>query len=226
MDHLIKRRHSDHIKHRGMMVVISSPSGAGKTTITRQLLEQEKYLSISISATTRAPRPGEREGHDYYFKTKDEFEAMIRAGEFLEHAYVFGNYYGTPFAPVEKALQEGKDVLFDVDWQGAQQMLQKFPADVVSVFILPPSLEVLEERLHKRGQDSEEVIAQRMSKAISEISHWAEYKYVIVNDDLQKSIDDMRSILRSERLRRSRQIHLSEFIHDMIHPDGEQGLAI
>lgn len=210
------KRHSDYIKHRGIMLVISSPSGAGKTTISRQLLEEEKYLHISVSATTREPRPLEVDGRDYYFKTHSEFEQMIQEDAFLEHAKVFGNYYGTPREPVEKALADGKDVLFDIDWQGTQQMMQKVPNDVVTIFILPPSLEALEDRLRKRAQDSDEVIAHRMSKALDEMSHWAEYKYVIVNDDLEKALKDTRSIIRSERLRRSRQKGLHEFINSLV----------
>jgi len=210
------KRHSDYIKHRGIMLVISSPSGAGKTTISRHLLEEEKYLHISISATTRPPRPAEIDGKDYYFKTHEKFEQMIRDDAFLEHAKVFGNYYGTPREPVETALAEGKDVLFDIDWQGAQQILQTNQNDVVTVFILPPSIHALEERLHTRAQDSEEVIKIRMNKALDEMSHWAEYKYVVVNDDLDKALADIRSIIRSERLRRSRQKGLHEFINSMV----------
>lgn len=210
------KRHSDYIKHRGIMLVISSPSGAGKTTISRLLLEEEKYLHISISATTRPPRPAEVDGKDYDFRTPEQFEKMIQEEAFLEHAKVFGNYYGTPREPVEKAITEGKDVLFDIDWQGAQQMLQTNPNDVVTVFILPPSIQALEERLRKRAQDSDEVIRNRMSKSLDEMSHWAEYKYVVVNDDLEKTVADIRSIIRSERLKRSRQKGLHEFINSMV----------
>ena len=211
-----QKRHSDYLKHRGIMLVLSSPSGAGKTTISRLLLEREKYLSLSISATTRPPRPGERDGIDYYFKSTEEFEQMIKNHQFLEHAHVFGHYYGTIWSTIDQALRVGKDVLFDIDWQGVQQIVQKSREDVVSIFILPPSMAALESRLHTRAQDSEEVIKMRMEKAVNEISHWAEYDYVIVNDDLEKALNDVRSILRSERLRRTRQLGLSEFIYDMV----------
>jgi len=207
------RRHSDYIKHRGIMLVLSSPSGAGKTTISHQLLEHEKYLSLSISATTRSPRPNEVDGQHYFFKTLQEFKKMMEEGAFLEYAHVFGNYYGTLKEQVEQELQKGQDILFDIDWQGAQQLLQESAKDVVSIFILPPSLEALEERLRHRAQDGEKVIQERMSKALQEMSHWAEYDYVIINEDLERAIADVRSIIRSERLRRSRQLHLTDFMH-------------
>lgn len=210
MPHTMKR-HSDYIKHRGILLVVSSPSGAGKTTITRLLLEEEKYVSISISATTRQPRPGEIEGVHYQFKTPEEFKALLEANAFLEHAHVFGNDYGTLRAPVDELLENGYDVLLDIDWQGAQQIIQEERSRVVSVFILPPSLATLAERLRGREQDTAEVIAERMGEALSEISHWAEYDYVIVNDNLEKSINDVKSILRSQRLKRSRQLGLSDF---------------
>jgi len=209
------RRHSDYIKHKGILLVMSSPSGAGKTTLTHLLLEQEKYVTLSISTTTRKPRPGEEEGVHYYFKTKVEFDALVESDAFFEHAKVFGNYYGTPKAPVENALLQGYDVLLDVDWQGAQQLIQEYQSRVVSIFILPPSLEELENRLTKRAQDAPNVIASRMDKAMAEISHWAEYDYVVVNDNLDKSLNDIRSIIRSERLKRWRQMGLSDFIHNL-----------
>lgn len=197
------------------MLVLSSPSGAGKTTISHHLLEQEKHLSLSISVTTRPPRPGEVDGQDYFFKTPEIFSQMVTEGAFLEHAQVFGHYYGTLKNQVEYELEKGQDVLFDIDWQGAQQLLQEAASDVVSVFILPPSLDILEERLKTRAQDSADVIHERMSKAIFEMSHWAEYDYVIINEDLDRAIADVQSIIRSERLKRSRQIHLTDFIHKM-----------
>ncbi len=218
------RRHSDYIKHRGIMLVLSSPSGAGKTTISHHLLEQEKHLSLSISVTTRSPRPGEVDGQDYFFKTPEEFKRMTEEGAFLEHAEVFGNHYGTPKDTVEEELQKGQDILFDIDWQGAQQLLQEAASDVVSVFILPPSLEVLEDRLKARAQDSEDVIHERMSKAMYEMSHWAEYDYVIINEDLDRAIADVQSIIRSERLKRCRQIHLTDFIHKMNEEAKELGI--
>ena len=210
-----QKRHSDYVKHKGILLVLSSPSGAGKTTLTHLLLEQEKYVTLSISATTRAPRPGEEEGVHYYFKSRDEFKVLLQQNAFYEHAKVFGNYYGTLREPVETALNQGYDVILDVDWQGAQQLIQEDTNRVVSIFILPPSLEALEERLRKRAQDEETVIQYRMSQALREISHWAEYDYVIVNDHLEKSLNDIRSIIRSERLKRWRQVGLSDFIHNL-----------
>lgn len=197
------------------MLVLSSPSGAGKTTLARRLLGVDANLIMSVSATTRPRRPNEVDGRDYHFLSETAFEERIAEGRFLEYARVFGNSYGTPRAPVEAWLAEGKDVLFDVDWQGAQQLRQAMGDDLASVFILPPSLETLAARLAKRGQDAPEVVAGRMRKAMSEISHWAEYDYVIVNDDLDASEASLRGILNAERHRRARQIGLTDFVRDL-----------
>lgn len=201
-----------HIKRRGLMLVLSSPSGAGKTTISRRLLETDDNLSLSISATTRPPRPGEAEGKDYYFVGQERFDEMVAGGELLEHALVFGNNYGTPRGPVERALESGRDVLFDIDWQGTQQLREAARDDLVSVFILPPSTAELERRLHTRAQDSEEVVRGRMSKAADEMSHWAEYDYIVINDNLGNSIDQVEAILTAERLRRERRVGLRAFV--------------
>ena len=203
------------ISRRGLMLVLSSPSGAGKTTISRELLKRETNLVMSVSATTRPPRPGETEGRDYYFKGVGEFEAMIGRGEFLEHARVFDNLYGTPRGPVEAALKAGKDVLFDVDWQGTQKLKQSARADVASIFILPPSIAELEKRLRGRGQDMEDVIRKRMSRATDEMSRWAEYDYIVINADVESSVARVQSILAAERLKRERQSGLVEFVRDM-----------
>ena len=200
------------IRRRGLMLVLSSPSGAGKTTISRALLERDDNLSLSVSATTRPQRPNEREGVHYFFKDQAGFDAMVEKSEFLEHAKVFGHSYGTPKAPVEAALSEGKDVLFDIDWQGTQQVAEAMPKDLVRVFILPPSHEELERRLFTRAQDSEEVVKGRMAKAASEMSHWQEYDYVVINRELDRAIAEVESILRAERLKRERQTNLSDFI--------------
>jgi guanylate kinase len=194
------------------MLVMSSPSGAGKTTITRALLERDKGISMSVSATTRAPRPGEVDGKDYYFIAVDKFQTWVKEGQFLEHARVFDNFYGTPKGPVEAVLREGRDVLFDIDWQGTQQLRDTARADLVSVFVLPPSVEELERRLHTRAQDSAEVVAKRMAKAGDEMSHWPEYDYIIVNEDLEKSIASVQAILTAERLKRDRQVGLPDFV--------------
>ncbi|MBI1392069.1 MAG: guanylate kinase [Alphaproteobacteria bacterium] len=198
------------------MMILSSPSGAGKTTLAARLLASDPQLNLSISATTRPPRPGEQEGEDYYFKSIAEFERMRSVGAFLESALVFGNYYGTPREPVEAALSAGRDVLFDIDWQGAQQVSQRSPNDVVKVFILPPSRVELERRLRARKADPEEVVRNRMAKADSEISHWAEYDYVIVNDDLDESERRLKAILTAERSRRDRQVGLHDFVRRML----------
>lgn len=197
------------------MLVLSSPSGAGKSTISKALLGDHGDLAMSVSATTRPMRPGEVEGKDYFFVDKARFEQMVEAGEFLEHAKVFDNYYGTPRGPVEAALSAGKDVLFDVDWQGTQQLRQNARDDLVSIFILPPSIEELERRLYARAQDSAEVVKGRMAKATSEMSHWAEYDYIIVNADIDTSVAEARSILAAERLRRERRIGLLDFVRTM-----------
>ena len=203
------------INRRGLMLVLSSPSGAGKTTISRELLQREPGLVMSISATTRPARPGEVDGRDYFFKSAAEFAAMVKKGEFLEHARVFDNFYGTPRAPVEAALSAGKDVLFDVDWQGTQKLKESARADLASVFILPPSLAELEQRLCARAQDSPEVMRSRMSRAAAEMSHWAEYDYIVVNVDVESSIARVQAILAAERLRRDRQSGLAEFVEEM-----------
>ncbi len=200
------------VARRGLMLVLSSPSGAGKTTISRALLADDPDLSMSVSATTRNPRPGEVEGKDYYFMEPVDFNLLVNKDELLEHAKVFGNYYGTPSKPVRDALAEGKDILFDIDWQGTQQLAQKAGDDLVSVFVLPPSTKALERRLKSRAQDSDEVVAQRMSKASEEISHWAEYDYVVVNDDMDRCIEEVKAILRAERVRRIRRTGLLNFV--------------
>ena len=200
------------IRRRGLMLVLSSPSGAGKTTISRRLLAIEPALVLSISATTRPMRPGETDGVDYHFVDQATFDGMIRSGAFLEYAKVFDHQYGTPRAPVEQSLADGRDVLFDIDWQGTQQLAQAARDDLVSVFILPPSIAALEQRLKTRAQDSAEVVARRMAKAADEMSHWAEYDYIIVNDDLETSIQRVRAILLAERLKRHRQVGLTEFV--------------
>ena len=202
----------EHLKRRGLMLVLSSPSGAGKTTISRLLLEIEDDLTMSVSATTRRKRPGETEGKDYYFTDNQDFGERVNRGELLEHAKVFDYYYGTPRAPVERALSAGRDVLFDIDWQGTQQIYEQAGDDLVRVFILPPSTRALEARLRARAQDSDEVVARRMGEASSEMSHWQEYDYVIVNDDLEKSLQQVRAILAAERLKRTRQIGMGEFV--------------
>ncbi|HOP19008.1 MAG TPA: guanylate kinase [Parvularculaceae bacterium] len=198
------------------MFVLSSPSGAGKTTLSERLLKTDKDIVLSISATTRPRRPGEAHGQDYYFVSEEEFFRMRDAGEFLEWANVFGNYYGTPRPLVEATLRQGKDVLFDIDWQGAQQLDEVAGEDVVKVFILPPSREELERRLRRRAQDPEEVVQKRMAKANSEMSHWAEYDYVIVNYDLDESEALLKSILFAERLKRRRQIGLAKIVKEMM----------
>jgi guanylate kinase len=200
------------IQRRGLMLVLSSPSGAGKTTISRRLLSLEPQLTMSVSATTRPMRPGEREGIDYHFVEIGAFRSMIDRKDFLEHAKVFDNYYGTPKGPVEAALRRGQDVLFDIDWQGTQQVAQAARDDLVSVFILPPSTRELEQRLKSRAQDSAEVVARRMAKAADEMSHWAEYDYIVVNRDIEASVTQVRSILTAERLKRQRQVGLPEFV--------------
>tara|TARA_A100000171_G_scaffold25115_1_gene23455 strand:- start:2781 stop:3413 length:633 start_codon:yes stop_codon:yes gene_type:complete len=200
------------LQRRGLMFVLSSPSGAGKTSITRRLLAEDDRLSASISMTTRHRRPGEVSGQDYYFVMPEEFIRMRDNNLFLEHAKVFDYYYGTPKEPVEKNLSKGQDIIFDIDWQGAQSLTNSARADVVKVFILPPSWEELERRLRARNQDSENVVLKRMSQASNEMSHWAEYDYVIVNHDLEESIRQARAILQGERLRRERQVGLAKFV--------------
>ena len=200
------------ISRRGLMLVLSSPSGAGKTTISRELLRRDPNVVMSISVTTRPKRPGEVEGVDYFFIDAIEFNLMVNRGELLEHAKVFGNYYGTPRVPVEKALVAGRDVLFDIDWQGTQQLNGRMPGDLVSVFILPPSTRELERRLKARAQDPPQVVAQRMAKAADEMSHWDAYQYVLVNYDIGESVERVREILSAERSRRERQNGLADFV--------------
>ena len=200
------------IERRGIMLVLSSPSGAGKTTISRALLERDPGLRLSVSVTTRPIRPGEVAGEDYIFIDRTEFNLMLNRREFLEHAKVFDHYYGTPRAPVEQALAGGADVIFDIDWQGTQQLIQNAHEDVVSVFILPPSTDELDRRLHRRAQDPEEVVSARMSKAPDEMSHWAEYAYIVINEDIDESVANVQGILAAERLRRERQIGLDDFV--------------
>lgn len=197
------------------MLVLSSPSGAGKTTIARRILEGDGNLSMSVSVTTRPPRPGEADGKDYFFIDEPEFQRMAGADELLEHAHVFGNHYGTPRGAVEAALAEGRDVLFDIDWQGTQQLKEKAREDLVSVFILPPSVEELERRLRARAQDSDEVVRGRMAKAADEMSHWPEYDYIVVNSDVDHSTEQVASILEAERLRRERQVGLTDFVNKL-----------
>lgn len=200
------------ITKRGLMLVLSSPSGAGKTSICKKLLQQDTGLVLSVSATTRKRRPGEVEGKDYQFLSIQEFESRINKSQFLEYAKVFGNYYGTPVQLVERNLKSGVDVLFDIDWQGTQQLKARARQDLVSVFILPPSIKELEKRLFNRAQDTSEVVANRMSKSASEMSHYPEYDYVIINHDQDKSVQQVQSILCAERSRRERQIGLVEFV--------------
>jgi guanylate kinase len=203
------------IRRRGLMLVLSSPSGAGKTTIARALLARDAGLVMSVSATTRPPRPGEINGIDYHFVDRAGFEAMVRRHEMLEHAEVFGNCYGTPRAPVESALAAGKDALFDIDWQGTQQLRQDARADLASIFILPPSVAELERRLKRRGQDSVEVVRRRMAKAGDEMSHWPEYDYIVINDLLENSVTAIESIIAAERLKRERQLGLADFVNSL-----------
>jgi len=203
------------VHRRGLMLVLSSPSGAGKTTIARRLLALESDLTMSVSMTTRSKRPGEVNGVDYHFVDKARFEQMVTRQELLEWATVFDNRYGTPRGPVEAALSAGQDVLFDIDWQGTQQLREKARADVVSVFILPPSAADLEKRLHSRAQDSHEVIRGRMSRASHEMSHWAEYDYIVINRDVDEAFAEVQSILKAERLKRERRTGLTTFVREL-----------
>ena len=203
---------------RGLLIVLSSPSGAGKTTISRMLLEADAGITMSVSVTTRPKRNGETEGLDYYFVTDAEFGRMIEAGEFVEWANVFGYRYGTPKAPVKQTLKEGRDVLFDIDWQGARQLEPDFKEHLVTIFLLPPSMGELERRLRARGTDSEEVIADRMRRATDEINHWAEYEYVLVNREADECLAQVRAIVDAERLKRSRHAELDPFVRDLVGP--------
>jgi guanylate kinase len=205
-----QQRHA--IARRGLMLVLSSPSGAGKTTLSRKLLETDPGVELSVSVTTRKQRPGEIDGRDYHFIDAARFDAMVKGGELLEWAQVFGHRYGTPRAPVEAALTNGHDVLFDIDWQGTQQLREKADHDLVSIFVLPPSMADLERRLRRRAQDPDEVIRARMATATDEMSHWAEYDYVVINTDVARAFREMQTILAAERLKRERQTGLSDFV--------------
>ena len=206
---------NDVIQRRGLMMVLSSPSGAGKTTIAHRLLEGDRDLALSVSVTTRTRRANEVDGRDYHFIDLTAFNLMVNRDQLLEHAKVFGNYYGTPRAPVETTLASGRDVLFDIDWQGTQQLAERARDDLVSVFILPPTWREMERRLHTRAQDDEAEINRRMAKASDEMSHWAEYDYVIINRDLNHSVAAVKAILQSERLKRRRQTGLAEFVNGL-----------
>ena len=212
------------IKRSGIMLIISSPSGAGKTTLARKLLEQDQDIKLSLSVTTRKPREIEKNNHDYIFIDEKKFQNMVENNEFLEFAKVFGNNYGTPKKPVEKQIdvkiifriKNGKDILFDIDWQGTQALRELEPKHVVSVFILPPNTKELEKRLHSRGQDTQAEVQRRMNEANSEITHWAEYDYIIINHDIEKTLEKLKSILMSERLKRVRQVGLSDFVRKIL----------
>jgi guanylate kinase len=209
------RRNRMKVARRGLMFVLSSPSGAGKTTLSRLLLKADRNVDLSISVTTRPQRRGEVGGRDYHFIDRPRFDAMVKSGELLEWAEVFGHCYGTPRRPVEKALRDGRDVLFDIDWQGTQQLRERARDDLVSVFILPPTVKELERRLKRRAQDSRAIIGSRMAKAAGEMSHWPEYDYVIVNRDIDEAFAEVKAILAAERLKRERQIGLSGFVRTL-----------
>ena len=214
--HMADPTNTAHRRRRGLLIVLSSPSGAGKSTISRMLLESDPHITLSISATTRPKRPGEVEGVDYHFVGEAEFQRMVREGEFAEWAPVFDHHYGSPQAPIKAALREGRDVIFDIDWQGTQQLHAAMGEDLVRVFILPPSMKELDRRLHERGTDSDKVIAGRMQRAAAEISHWAEYDYVLINEDMDECLREVRSILDAERLKRWRQAGLVSFVRDLV----------
>ena len=201
---------------RGLLIVLSSPSGAGKTTISRRLMQEDPSISMSVSATTRPMRPGEIEGRDYHFVDDAEFQRLVDADELAEWAYVFDHRYGSPKEPIKEALKEGRDTLFDIDWQGTQQLEYAFRTDLVLIFILPPSMKELERRLEERGTDSDEIIAGRMRRAAGEIGHWAEYDYVLINDDMEKCLADVQAIIAAERLRRERQPYLLGFVRQLV----------
>jgi guanylate kinase len=207
-----KRQEKTVIARRGLMLVLSSPSGAGKTTLSRRLLELDDNVTLSISVTTRKKRPSEMEGRDYYFIDRRRFDELVERGELLEWAEVFDNYYGTPKKPVMDALAAGRDVLFDIDWQGTQQLRESARPDMASIFVLPPSIRELERRLHTRAEDDYETIHRRMAKVADELSHWSEYDYVVINDDLETAYSEVKTILTSERLKRERQPGLSDFV--------------
>lgn len=213
------------VTRRGIPIILSSPSGAGKSTLSKRLMAWDPTISFSVSATTRPPRSGEQDGREYYFRTRDEFQQMVQDGEMLEHAEVFSNFYGSPLGPVETALGNGKDVIFDIDWQGGQQIKDKVGliGEVLTIFILPPSIGELEQRLRMRAQDSEAVIADRMTKSADEISHWREYDFCIINRDLPDSEAQLKSILTAERLRRTRQSGLEGFVEGLNVQFAERG---
>jgi guanylate kinase len=211
-----REAHDDALHRRGLMFILSSPSGAGKTTLSRMLLRHDERIRMSVSVTTRPPRAGEVDGKDYIFKAQPDFDAMVEAGHFLEWAHVFGHSYGTPKAQIKAGLKAGRDFLFDIDWQGTQQLYQKAEPDVVRVFLLPPSLDELRRRLTARGTDSEAVIAARMARAQAEISHWDGYDYVVVNDDIDECFDKVVQILAAERLGRARQTGLIGFVRELM----------
>jgi guanylate kinase len=200
---------------RGLMLVLSSPSGAGKTTLSRMLLKTDRNIELSVSVTTRPKRKGEKHGKDYHFIDRARFDAMVKTGQLLEWAEVFGYFYGTPRLPVQRALRAGRDVLFDIDWQGTQQLSEKARGDMASIFVLPPSIAELERRLHTRALDDEDVIRRRMAKASGELSHWAEYDYVISNDKLERAFAEVQMILAAERMKRERQTGLTEFVRGL-----------
>lgn len=208
------------LERRGVMLVLSSPSGAGKTTIAREVLTQNQQLNLSVSVTTRDPRPGEVEGKDYFFVSEPQFQQLAEDNALLEHAKVFDNYYGTPRQAVEKVLSVGQDVLFDIDWQGARQLRAAAPADLVSIFILPPSMVELERRLYGRGQDSDDIIQGRMARAADEMSHWGEYDYIVINHDIAESIAQVQAILMAERQKRQRLTGLPNMMADMVNYNG------
>ncbi|WP_255554562.1 guanylate kinase [Sphingomicrobium clamense] len=201
---------------RGLLIVLSSPSGAGKTTISRKLMEADPTITMSISATTRAPRPGEEDGKDYHFVTDEAFQHLVDEGELAEWAYVFDHRYGSPKEPIKEALKAGRDILFDIDWQGTQQLRSAFGNDLVSIFILPPSMKELERRLHDRKTDSEDVIAGRMRRAAGEIGHWGEYDYVLVNEQVEDCLSEVQAIVTAERMRRNRRPYLTDFTRQLV----------
>jgi guanylate kinase len=203
------------VGRRGLMLVLSSPSGAGKTTLSRRLLAEDPNVELSISVTTRQRRLSEVDGSDYHFIDRERYDTMVKNNELLEHAEVFGNRYGTPRKPVEAALADGRDVLFDIDWQGTEQLLNKVRDDLVTVFVLPPSLTELERRLKRRAEDSDDTIRDRMAKATEEISHYGDYDYIVINHDLEQALGDVKAVLAAERLKRERQTGLAEFVHSL-----------
>jgi guanylate kinase len=213
---MVHRQQETSVARRGLMLVLSSPSGAGKTTLSRRLLAEDDGVALSVSVTTRKLRPGETDGRDYHFIDRKKFDELVDKDGLLEWAEVFDNYYGTPRGPVMEALAAGRDVLFDIDWQGTQQLREKARGDLVSVFILPPSIPELERRLHRRAQDDYETIHRRMAKASDEMSHWAEYDYVVINRDVEQAFGDVKAILAAERLKRERQPGLSDFVRGLM----------